>query len=368
MGILSIVLINLFIREIEVYGNKYISKEYILSFFPLKKEIDSFNSKYYENKLFETGNFDYVLIDKKGNDTIDIFVILKEKNRFNFSFTSSITPNNKYTFGFEIMDRFFLNREQKIKFKFYILNMKKIEILWYSFKKNFSPILFLNYSNYKHPENFIFEEYIPLSGIYYKRENFNFFLLSGTSFIKAEHLFEKTLRACILTGFSKNYMQNSIFSLFDFYSTKKKFISNFIESKINFKLLFFNFVPSFKIFFQGGEVPFYRKIYLGGYKCMKSFEFGEFIGENAQIYEIYLYYNIFSGTKNRSFLNIFLFGEIGNAFDNLNEWKNKRLHKGIGAGISLSFNNEEIELFFSLNEKKKIKFGIRPKLNKIFPF
>lgn len=64
MGIFSIIFINLWIREINVYGNHNLPKEYILSFLPQKKEIDSFKPKYYENVLIETGNFDYVLIDK----------------------------------------------------------------------------------------------------------------------------------------------------------------------------------------------------------------------------------------------------------------------------------------------------------------
>ncbi len=358
MGIFSIIIINIWIREISVYGNHNLSREYILSFFPLKKEVDSFNPEYYKNKLLNTGNFDYVLIDKKGDDTIDVFVILKEKNRFYFSFLSDITPNNKYTFGVQIVDRFFLRKENRFELKFYFLNMKKFEILFYSFKKNFTPFLFLNYLNYKHPENFVFEERNFLIGPYYKRENLNIYFLSGASFIKASNSFEKALRISTRIKFSKN----SISSIFDFYSSKRKFLSNFIESKINFNLFFFNFVPSFKIFLQGEGIPFYRKIYIGGYRYMKSFEFGEFIGKNAQIYEIYLYYNILPKIKNNPCLDIFLFGEIGNTFDNFNEWKEKRLHKGLGAGINLSFTSGEIELFLSLNEKKNFRFGIVPKL------
>lgn len=362
MGIFTIIIINLLIREISVYGNNNLSKEYILSFFPLKKEVDSFNPEYYKNKLLESGNFDYVLIDKKGEDTIDVFVILKEKNKFYFSFLSDITPNGKYTFGIEAIDRFFFKKEQRVELKFCFLNMKDFKIFWYSFKKRFSPLLFFNYLNYKHPENFIFKEYVFLIGPFYKEKDFNLSLLSGISFIKTSNSFEKTLRIYTQLKFSKNKSKNSISSLFDFYSSKREFISTSLESKINFKFFLFDFVPSFKIFLQD-KVPPYRKIYLGGYKYMKSFNFGEFVGENAQIYEIYLYYEILPKRKNSFGLNMFLFGEVGNTFCDFNDLKNKRLHKGTGIGFDLSSCEKGLEFFFSFNEKREIRIGLVPKSN-----
>ena len=349
MGLLSIIFINLFIKNIEIYGNENLSKDYILSFFPSQKQVDSFNSKYYEKILYETDNFDFLKIENTQGETTIVFVILKEKKRFNFSFLSDVTPNNKYTIGFEIFDRFFLKKENRIKLRFYFLNMKNFQVFFENFKKYPFPFLYFNYINYKHPENFNFEEIYLLFG-FYKNKNFIPFLSSGPLFIKIEKNYEKAFR--FYSGFNfLNSHQNYFFKTnFDLYSLKKVLVSAFFEAKFSLKSLYFDFIPSLKFFLQLEKVPPYRIVYLG-HKEMKSYDFGKLKGKNYQVYEINLYYKILPQ------VSIFSFFEMGNTFDNYKDFKNKKILKGGGLGINFSYQNP-FNIFISLNQEKKYKFGI----------
>ena len=349
MGLLSIIFINLFIRNINIYGNENLSKDYILSFFPSNKEVDSFNSKYYEKILLKTDNFDFLKVENTKGDTIDIFVILKEKKRFNFNLLSDVAPNNKYAIGFEIFDRFFLKKENRLKLRFYFLNIKNFQVFFENFKKSPFPFLFFNYINYKHPENFNFEETYLLFG-FYKDKNFIPFFSSGPLFIKLEKNYERAFR--FYSGFNfLNSYQNYFFKTnFDFYSFKKVLISNIFEAKLFLKSLYFDFIPSLKFFLQLEKIPIYRIIYLG-YKEMKSYDFGKLKGKNYQVYEINLFYKIFEN------ISIFSFFEMGNTFDNYKDFKNKKILKGGGLGLNFSYKNP-FNIFISLNQEKEYKLGI----------
>jgi hypothetical protein len=349
MGFFSIIFINLFIKNIEIYGNENLSKDYILSFFPSKKEVDSFNSKYYEKILMETDNFDFLKIENTEGETILVFVILKEKKRFNFNFLTDITPNNKYTIGLEILDRFFLKKENRMKLRFYFLNMKNLQIFFQNFKKSPFPFLIFNYINYKHPENFNFEESYLLFG-FYKDKNFIPFFSSGPLFIKIEKNYEKAFRFYSGFNFLNSYQNYFLKTNFDFYSFKKVLISNLFEAKFFFKTLHFDLVPSLKFFLQLEKVPPYRIVYLG-YKEMKSYDFGELKGKNYHFYEINLFYKILEK------ISIFSFFEMGNTFNNYEEFKIKKILKGFGIGINFSYQNP-FNIFISLNQNKKYKFGI----------
>ncbi len=343
-----------------VYGLQNLSKEYILSFFPQQKSIPQFNIKDYENILLNTKLFESVIIKKKGEDTIDLIVILKEKSRFSLSPLKDITPSNKYTLGLKIIDRFFLKKEQKLEVKGYTINLKAICFYFENYRWNISPFIKAEAIEYEYPENFLIFENELLVGFFKRKNHFDYSISYGEGSVnvygEGRDFFT---RLSSNMQFSNNFWYNSFNLKLDLYPFEKIFWSFSLKSFIRYPFKIFLFVPKIRAFIQDGDVPFYRKIIFGGYRNLKSYPFMKSKGNSGYIFEPEIVYQIMPQVEENTGIETFLFIEMGNTFDDYEDILRKKVLKGIGFALRFFTRNyEPLTLFVSYNQEGKIRFGI----------
>ncbi len=286
MGIFKIIIFSVFIREIGVYGLQNLSKEYVISFFPKQKSVSNFDVKHYENILLNTGLFESVNIKKKGEDTIDLIVILKEKSRISLSPLTEITPSNKYALGLKIVDRFFLKKEQKTEIKGYMVNLKGICFYFESYRLNIFPFFKAEAKEYEYLGDFLIFENALLFGFLKRKNNFDYSLSCGGGYVNVYG--EKKNFFTKLSGdikFKNNFWHNFFNLKLDLYSFEKIFCSFSLKSFIYYPFKIFLFVPKIRVFIQEGYVPFYRKVIFGGYKNLKSYPFMKAKGKSGYLFE-----------------------------------------------------------------------------------
>lgn len=357
MGIFKIIIWTVFVRNVGIYGLQNLSRDYVLSFFPFKKSVSSFEAGYYRDLLLNTGLFKSVIIQTKGEDTIDIIVIVEEKGRFSIIPVSEITPSNNYTFGLKMVDRFFLKREKKLILEGYFLNLKELGFYLEDYRWKIFPVFKGKISEYRYPEGTLIFEGEGLMGFFKKSNNFYYSFFYGFGSSKSYKDEEKFLVFLNDLRFNFNLLEKFLNSRLDVYPLKRIHSGFYSVFSFTYPLNIFLFLSKIKLFFNWGYVPYYRKIIFGGQRNLKSYPFMESIGKNGYIFDFEFIYPILTKVGENPGIEFLLFEEVGNTFNEYAEILKKRALKGFGLGLRFKLlENQTITFFASINQRREKKF------------
>ncbi len=354
MGIIEIVLVSIFIRNVGIYGCEYVPESLVASYFPIQKNIQNFDVSHYEKLLLKSGLFRSAEIKCLGEDTVDVIVAVREVKRFSITPISGITSSNDITSGLRIVDRFLFGGSVGLTFDFLFINMTKIHIIMQNYRKFWRPVLSAGVEKYR---AFTGDTVVEIS-LMMGTENSEYGKLG---FLAGPVVYDNNMFTFCLESyfdFLFKSFRNKVNTAVFLFPGKSFFTADWmVETSRPFK--FFILRPALRLKIQGGRVPPFKHIVAGGYNTMLSYPFNTSSGKSGYFLYLSLLYPMFFLQNEQGLVGILAFSELGNTFNSLDELTQSDLLAGVGLAIGIfSRKQSGAGIYISTNRRHEFLYGL----------